>query len=147
MRTIKCRGKALFDDEWVYGYYYNQDDSRKGEKRHIILYETDGPGMTTIREPIDVKTLGQDTGLKDKCGKEIHEGDICRVSGNENYSNLYITTDYDWEYTMNVSGEGYAYKFIDTEDKYFHIYLDEAENMLVEIIGNIFENPELLEEK
>lgn len=122
MREIKFRGKRVDSGEWVYGYY-------------LIA-----AGMTFIscfgeRQPIHVdrKTVGQYTGKSDKNGREICEGD------------LLFDPDYDDDLIIVVWNNDelcYYAKYVNNSgsDPLNHYYTDG-----LEIIGNIHDNPELLE--
>ena len=85
--------------------------------------------------------LMQYTGLKDKHGKEIYEGDLCKSYNG--YIQEVVWKDNSWMYKMKVNkkyqGEAYV------EIVYSSMGDTSHRNFGDEIIGNIYENPELLE--
>lgn len=131
-REIKFRGKKFCQDEWIYGSLIT-----RGERG------ADGNFIDTGRGecyPLQQDTIGQFTGLHDKNGKEIYEGDIIAVNGRQIG---YI-----------VGGvRGYCYDVIYTPAKpngekawalYSVVTVDYPNKC--EVIGNIYDNPELLKE-
>lgn len=107
-------------------YCYLDDRGAKGSKECFY----DGDGLT----------LEQFTGLKDKNGKEIYEGDILAW-----HSNIY--RKHDWVGLVLYRGAGFA---VQESDKSYSSpeWLDCAcrkDANIIEVIGNIHTNPELLE--
>lgn len=126
MRNIEFRGKHTDDGEWVewvYGYVYCYGWT--GEEETCIV-----PNYASAPYSIEVdpETVGQYTGLADKNGTKIFEGDIVTMpsyGGGRCKSVVYFKSG-----KFAVDGSNYGFKDI------------RPQNMLV--IGNIYDNPELL---
>jgi uncharacterized phage protein (TIGR01671 family) len=149
VREIKFRGKSLLDSKWYYGFYYNMDDSRIGERRHIIRWENNGPGRQNIEEPIDPKTLGQYIGIKDIYGKKVFRGDIVKVKEIVYASCYREEVGEIREFTGEVVWKNHGWhiaKKIENGVRYHSLWLWNIEDDSMEIIGNIYDNPELLKD-
>ncbi|AGR02964.1 TPA_asm: hypothetical protein GYR50_00180 [Listeria monocytogenes] len=130
MRAIGFRGKRIDNREWVYGNLMQFEDSA------TFIFADERKGASTLTyahfiinnmHAIDEKTIDQYTGLKDKNGKKIFEGDVGWDEHNECYG---------------------VVKF--EEGKFLYVWENIAEDLWevadgIEICGNIHENLELLE--
>ena len=116
------RAKSIDDGEWVQGYLYGI-----WERRYILWGMTnDVPNMVEV----DPSTICQCTGLKDKNGKLIWENDIL------NRGNLVVT----WREELAsycITKKGWMYQ---------HFFGEAVDACDCEVIGNIFDNPELLKQ-
>ena len=129
-REIKFRAKKINKNEFVIGYYLPMAEGY----RHYIYLPLEYLNEHS-RIEIDPKTLGQYTGLLDKNGKEVYEGDIIRIKPNPK--------DYG-----GYKGHNYIeLVFWNDEEACYDIAIDRTWLLLksdIEIIGNIYENPELI---
>lgn len=124
MREIKFRGYNGL--EWLYTEmirYVSEDDSWQ-----MMNHETD--------EWDYVSFIGQYTGALDKKGKEIYEGDIVNCSEYGCYGKIYWDEELFSFMFATLCEDGTLF------NERFYDYVND-----MEIIGNIYENPELLEVK
>ena len=129
MRTIRFRGKNIDTGEWVHGdllqFFLNGEPVKTNFS--ILPFECIKTSETTYEaQPISViyTSIGQFTGLHDKEGKEIYEGDIlCEV-----WSGKLVEVVYD------------APEFCLKDNVYGYIFLNHPE--FFEVVGNIHDNPD-----
>ena len=122
MREILFRGKTS-DGEWVEGFYSAEEyNPYIGKIEYIPRIQIIGKCVSLEVIP---ETVGQYTGLTDKNGVRIFEGDIIRFEDDIGYV---------------IYTEGYAKFLVDSPNRY--ISMDYSSEF--EVIGNIHDNPELL---
>ena len=120
MREILFRGKRISNGEWVEGWL-------------TAVCENDG--LCIVQNftvyPIDTETVGQYTGLTDKNGKKIFEGDIVKGA---------------WDTIIQVYCDDSYLRFRAKDKDEYCQDIDYYGLDMLEIIGNIHDNPELLKE-
>lgn len=154
MREILFRGKRLDNGEWVEGYLYI---THNGE--HEISIYNDEVNIERWTHEVDPSTVGQYTGLKDKNGKRIFEGDIIRYTfdspddptatenGLKVRTGRIFWSDWRASFAVTAGRNGSASMNNDVaryvRGRQVYEYVRGANT--VEVIGNITDNPELLE--
>lgn len=148
MREILFRGKRIDDDKWTYGYLF------KCWGRCYLLWGMNGDNP--IKEEVYPETVGQYTGLTDKNGKYIFEGDLF-------VPYTYGEKDNDFAGVIEKRGASFVLRsknyadsrLDDCVEKIFSHYQPNVGEIFVpknevaqgEVIDNIHDNPELSEVK
>ena len=131
MREILFRGKRTINGDWVYGYFVRGNE-RKSLRDSIFVYDSETQSFNDYE--INQSTLGQYTGLTDKNGKKIFEGDIVKTDKFSEPNKQYIIK-YDLQFGAFIGQDRYNVYFVTFD----------GDSGDFEIIGNIHDNPELLE--
>lgn len=129
------RAKRIDNWKWVVGYYTYYPDGMNNTKdtKSVIRDTSVNPNKLYF---VDPSTICKCTGLKDKNGKLIWENDIC--DRKEIYPEIVKYHEGDWTLDYSyVSGNGKGFNFCNLG---FYVH----ERKCVEVIGNVFDNPELL---
>ena len=141
MREILFRGKRVDSGEWVYGNLNYGTIEIESIKDSYFISDFNVTPWDKKFFPVISETVGQSTGLTDKNGRKIFEGDIIHLE----YSQVFFGGVYFGEYTAEVSyKEGcFITDGINNGDE-IETPLSGFDNDEVEIIGNIHDNPELV---
>ena len=141
MREILFRGKRLQGGEWVEGYFFKSDINKKEREsgKATIIFTPDCDTFIMVPEchnsfMVVSDTVGQYTGLKDKNGKRIFEGDICRNTRTGEIVSV------KWHGTM----AGYVWDKRRADSFLFDFGELFRACDKYEVIGNIHDNPEML---
>ena len=134
MREILCRGKRVDNGEWVYSSFIMQDKEYKLLSTEVELF--DGEKWRAVIP----ETVGEYTGLKDKNGKKIFEGDIVRFDyvndeGNDSHEDFLI-----------IFVKGFRAQYLGNIKCAPNTLYDEIGNEEGYVVGNKWDNPELLED-
>lgn len=167
MREIKFRGQDFETGEWIYGSY---NGVNAGVADVFIIYEKEILDPVSfgfidteiVEKEVKEETVGQYTGLKDRHGVEIYEGDILQreSSINRDYHGEWIRDEVIYKpgvfFVSHISSDkgklprGYTAgellsSYFDYDGKLFAFGSDYEPSCFGEVIGNIYENHELLE--
>ena len=135
LRTIKFRGKSIYGDGWLLGSLIKIE-----KDRYAVI-----PPLNDIEIGKSIgmyegcpETVGQFTGLFDKNGKEIYEGDILHT----------ITFGFNpEEYTAIILYRNCSFQLSNGRNLFYFGQSDLTKMDDTIVIGNIYDNPELIKEK
>ena len=150
MREILFRGKRVDNGEWVEGYYYKakfyRDDTELCD--YITIPHPSENGRGNEHFMVLPETVGQYTGLTDKNGKKIFEGDIVKILYTDWISQPLEDTRSLEEYLDSLTEKGVVdfapYVGWYLKNGKYDLSIISGTHGYIEVIGNIHDNPELI---
>ena len=142
MREILFRGKREYNGEWVYGslLLWNDGDAE-------ICFSRSEEHEEQSKVLVYPETVGQFTGLTDKNGKKIFEGDVIKFHKYRGEPDWVGTIRYEHCCYIATGRMPVAYEKRKNEKPFYHpfeVVLSGIDKTTIEVIGNIHDNPELL---
>ena len=140
MRKILFRGICTETGDWVKGHYVRFFDD-KGNRYHRIYpgyAESDCGDLYPDWYEVDPETVGQYTGLTDKNGTKIFEGDLISDGGMNGIPRVVRWIESSALFKCPLVRKHWAYDYND-------VPLWSMQSEKTEVIGNVHDNPELLE--
>ena len=134
-RTIKFRGKSIYGEDWLYGSLVKIEKNRYAVIPPLNNIEI---GKSIGMYEVYPETVGQFTGLLDKDGKEIYEGDILHT----------ITFGFNpEEYTAIILYRNCSFQLSNGRNLFYFGQSDLTKMDDSIVIGNIYDNPDLIKEE
>lgn len=134
-RTIKFRGKSIYGEDWLYGSLVKIEKNRYAVIPPLNNIEI---GKSNGMYEVYPETVGQFTGLLDKDGKEIYEGDILHT----------ITFGFNpEEYTAIILYRNCSFQLSNGRNLFYFGQSDLTKMDDTIVIGNIYDNPDLIKEE
>lgn len=127
MRAIKFRGRDIVNGKWIFGSLEIPSVNRNASSHYIWSYSY---GQYQKHE-VDPKTVGQYTGIKDKNGVGIYEGDVLYFTPYETHTNDRVVKFEEGQFIGEMVRSKQSKPLKEVVDG-------------VEVTGNIHENPSLL---
>ena len=143
MQHYKFRGKRKDNGEWIFGFYGELTDGLV--TKHYILKSTltfnPNKSLYFTDYEIDPQTLVHGSGLIIKDNEELFEGDVYRK-----YKNVYLVgySQIDGFHYRLIYGDYSGWNVYDKRERSW-LHMTDYDANKCELIGNIFDNPELLE--
>ena len=137
MREILFRSKRLDNGEWITGHLLKYEDGSArmvSSNTDIFCFEKDESIIQTVAHRVDPKTVGQYTGFVDKNGKKIFEGDIVSIYNSKAFL---FAVEWNNQYVLKCTSNGVSDNILNV--------IESPED--VEVVGNIYDNSELIKEQ
>lgn len=131
MREVLFRGKRADNGEWVYGYYVLTPANE-----HRIYWKPFMEATQNTYHKVLLETIGQFTGLIDRNGRGIFEGDIVKITGNNKPGTYIVIWD---DYRVAWWGKNIKERNLEYDDDFFQLLGNCFQSDCREVIGNIYE--------
>lgn len=132
------RGKRVVNGEWALGCLIRSSSK-------AMIFVLDGKTNRISGTDVDPSTIGECTGLRDKNGKLIFEGDIVLAYYNPKEKTAIGVIRYGkFMDTDSLDDYGYLGWYIEVQGHCISILQPDTDGICIEVIGNIHDNPELL---
>lgn len=136
MRDLWFRGKDANTGEWRFGYLtlVDYDHDHDSPAIFAVIYTPEGNNL--VGSQVEQKTIGQYTGLRDKNGTRIFEGDVVYTDS------FFGISEKAW---VSFQNGAFGVEWPHGDGTSFQAFTSFVSSTEWEVVGNIYDNPERLE--